>query len=234
MTYTTFKPITLRQFAKLLPGIDHSSFLAKFADPYGLFLDDTQPGLNFRESVRIKGRALRRDEMLGVALSKRVDAAAAKAFQRLYTAGALPMTKGKTPDQALELETYVQDAIAAEACAEQRKQEAAEEAKAARAAREAKIADPSIIQESEFTLSLLNDIFFRHLGAGGGMLAIGGLQVTKTEPQRHVSNSGKSFDWSYTFLWTSPDGSPRRLSRESEHAGNRRSDPDRNWGLGRE
>lgn len=227
MSDVPFKPLTVLQFAKLLPGVDRDGFRAMFEDPFGMFIVANGAGIRALERKKIKGQILAMAEMEGLEKRKRVDARAAGAILRLYSASALPMLKGRSPELALAIEKYVADAATAE-------RQAKEKAEQAAAIWQDYLDRPATVPESAFNTRLLNEIFMRHLGPGGGTLEIGGVAVTKTTPHRHVSNSGKSSDWSYHFVWRSADGSDRRLSRESAHAGNRRSDPDRNWGLGRE
>ncbi len=220
-----FRYLTALQFSKLLPGVDRAAFRAMFENPFGLFLAK-ELSVRFLDRKRIKGQTITMLDVGGIQERRRVDARGARTIHRLYTANALPMMKGKSPGPIPAVESYAVDAAEAE-------QRAKAEADEAIALRRRYLSHPSIVPESAFGIGLLNDIFFRHLGKGGGTMDIGRIKVTKTTPHRHVSNSGKSYDWSYHFLWTSPDGTSHRLSHESDHAGNRRSDPDRNWGLGR-
>ena len=226
MSDAPFKHLTVLQFSRHLPGIDRDAFRAMFEDPVNLFIADG-PGIRFLERRRIKGQTLTMEEVGGLHGRRRVDAKAAAAIIRLYLAGALPMTKGEAPSQIPSAGAYFGEAEAFE----REKREGAEKAVAVR---RAYLEDPATVPEAAFDIGLINDIFMRHHGSGGGTLEIGGIAVTKTQPHQHVSNSGKLRDWSYHFLWTSTDGPPRRISRESRHAGNRRSDPERNHGLGRE
>lgn len=90
------------------------------------------------------------------------------------------------------------------------------------------------IDRSEFTFEFLNELFIHRIGFGMGsrQLTIAGIEVTKTVT-KHKSNSGKSEDYAVEISWTDDNNEVMTLSRGSKHAGNRRSDPDRNWGLGR-
>lgn len=227
MTDTPFKHRTVLQFAKLLPGVDRDGFRAMFEDPLEMFLVSKGVGIRVLERKTIKGQTLAMADMEGLEKRKRVDARAAGTILRLYSAGALPMLKGQSRGPAPLVEQYVANAATAERQEEEHLKRTAADWKN-------HVDHPATVPESAFGLRLLNEIFLSHLGPGGGTLDIGGIIVTKTAPQRHVSNSRKSSDWSYHFVWRSSDGSDQRLSRESSHAGNRRTDPDRNWGLGRE
>jgi hypothetical protein len=105
----------------------------------------------------------------------------------------------------------------------------------ARRARKALVQHPERIAEADFTYELLNHVFIEHHGLQGGItrMEIGGLLVTK-EVFTYPSNSGKSHDSNVTFSWVSQDGTPREVNKPSMFSGNRRNDPDRNWGLGPE
>lgn len=98
--------------------------------------------------------------------------------------------------------------------------------------REERINNPQNLSVTDFTYSLLNDIFFAHLGKCTGQqeMNIGGIPVTKTVlPYR--SNSGKSQDFEVVFEFTDENGESQQISKSSMYAGNRRNDADRNHGL---
>lgn len=98
--------------------------------------------------------------------------------------------------------------------------------------REERINNPETLSVKDFTYSLLNDIFFVHLGKCTGQqeMNIGGIPVTKTVLP-HRSNSGKSRDFEVTFYFTDECGERQTISKSSQYAGNRRNDADRNHGL---
>jgi hypothetical protein len=152
----------------------------------------------------------------------------------LFRAGHLPFRKEKgamTP----EIEAYAATPIEALArrTVELREKEAAEQA-AAKAARTTYLSNLAAIPESAFTYTLLNDIFFHHHPKGGeAVLEIGGVKVRKSlVPFR--SNSGRLRDWDVRYSWEGMGGKPHEIRKESRFAENRRNDPARNWGLGRE
>jgi hypothetical protein len=225
MNEVPFKHLTVLQFSKHLPGIDRDAFRAMFDDPFSLFIAN-KPGLRFLTRRRINGQTLSMQEVEGIH-RRRVDAKGAAAIVRLYLAGALPMTSGNSPIPLTTAIGYVGEAETFE-------REKKVDAEKSIAVRRGYLENPSTVPETEFGLGLLNDIFMRYIGPCGGIIQIGGVAVTKTQPNRHISNSGSSRDWSYHFLWTSADGTDQRISRDSRHAGNRRNDPERNNGLGRE
>lgn len=228
------KALTLLQFLQMLAGVDKHACRSLIGDGLAPFIaTGTTSSSIFRDTITLKGQPLHRDELVSLGVNGRLDSAAADAILRLYKAGALPMAQGKDVSSATEAETYV-EAIrnheAHERAEEQRL--AAERRQIAERHREI-IADPSKACEAEFSISLLNDIFLRHHGPGAGTMSIGGLSVTKSTPIPYASNSGKSRFWSYSYRWTSADGTPRALEQTSPFEGNRRNDADRNWGLGR-
>ena len=98
--------------------------------------------------------------------------------------------------------------------------------------REERIKNPQNLSVTDFTYSLLNDIFFAHLGKCTGQqeMNIGGIPVTKTVLP-HRSNSGKSHDFEVVFTFTDENGESQRIIKNSMYAGNRRNDADRNHGL---
>lgn len=144
----------------------------------------------------------------------------------LYAKGLIPMSRkspGTAPEEAVAYSRSHNDLV-------QRTTVARAARTAAAAAYEAKISNPNSIQESEFTYSLLNDLSFRIRPEGGPCeFEVGGLSVSK-----HVttlrSNSGKSADSTVTFQWRS-GGELRSVDKESQFAGNRANDEQRNWGL---
>jgi len=113
------------------------------------------------------------------------------------------------------------------------KQKLAEEAENEKSREYATLIDcPQNIKPENFTYSLLNDVFMRHIGlkAGCYSMNIGGIEVTKYV-HMHTSNSGKNRDSEVTFTWVDPDGNKQKIEKQSSYSQNRRNDPDRNWGL---
>ncbi|KOO12846.1 hypothetical protein AKJ18_21720 [Vibrio xuii] len=72
---------------------------------------------------------------------------------------------------------------------------------------ENKVSNLELIRETEFSYSLLNDVFIKNFGLKGGqhVLNIGGIEVTKYL-SLYRSNSGLSSDWQVTFSWVGLDG----------------------------
>lgn len=95
-----------------------------------------------------------------------------------------------------------------------------------------RINSPENVSIKDFTYSLLNDIFFAHLGKCDEVqeMTIGGISVTKTV-LGHRSNSGKSYDFEVTFEFTDEGGTRQTISKSSQYAENRRNDERRNYGL---
>jgi hypothetical protein len=95
-----------------------------------------------------------------------------------------------------------------------------------------RINNPRGVSVKDFTYSLLNDIFFAHVGkcTGQQKMNIGGIPVTKTVLAHH-SNSGKSRDFEVIFEFTDESGELKTISKSSMYAENRRNDASRNHGL---
>jgi hypothetical protein len=99
-----------------------------------------------------------------------------------------------------------------------------------RAQRDHLIEHPHHVREEQFDYRLLDQIFWKHCGPGSHTLWIGGLSVQKSVVS-YTSNSGKSRDSEVVFSWVGSDGQAKEIRKPSAFAGNRRNDPDRNWGL---
>lgn len=162
----------------------------------------------------------------------RITPEGAALLARLYEEGAFELKRKTSPlEPPCALKEFAASREALEAQSEQRRVERQE----VHAAHRDLVSDPCQVREEQFTWSLLNSIFAHHVGYGGGQseMEIGGVRVTKSVTS-YSSNSGKSRDFEVEFSWTGADGELRFLTRESRYPGNRRNDPDRNWGLGRE
>jgi len=94
------------------------------------------------------------------------------------------------------------------------------------------IQNPHLVDHKSFTYKLLNDIFIKKFGLKGGSysMEVGGILVTKSV-NMYTSNSGKSRDSEVTFSWENSQGEIEKLKKQSLYSDNRRSDPERNWGL---
>lgn len=95
---------------------------------------------------------------------------------------------------------------------------------------QARLRDLAGFSESDFTYTLLDQIFWANQGKGDGELVIGGIKVTKTVTT-YSSNSGKSRSSEVEFRWTNAAGVSQTLLKESTYSKNRRNDSARNWGL---
>jgi len=93
------------------------------------------------------------------------------------------------------------------------------------------VENPDLIQASDYSYKLLNEVFIHRFGlTGDAEMKIGPYQVTKTVA-KYQSNSGKSYDWEVEFTYTDNDGNEKQIRKPSAYAGNRRNDADRNYGL---
>ena len=89
------------------------------------------------------------------------------------------------------------------------------------------------ITEEDFSYYILDNVLYRQCGQGSHSLNIANIEVNKLVCP-YKSNSGKSSDSDVTISWIGSDGKPHILNKPSIYRGNRRSAPNRNWGLGRE
>lgn len=150
----------------------------------------------------------------------------AQTLIRLYEAGFFEMQSGRSIDEPSALKEYSQSRTVLEEEAAR----LAAERRSKREDREAALANPAQLNEDDFTWSLLNAVFYEHLGSGPGAMDIGGIRVRK-DVIRYSSNSGKSRDYEVTFTWHGKEGNIRELKKPSRYRNNRRNDPERNWGL---
>ncbi|MCE6959307.1 hypothetical protein LAZ40_09615 [Cereibacter sphaeroides] len=94
---------------------------------------------------------------------------------------------------------------------------------------------PEEARPEELTARLIDAVFYNSPAFGPGRtgsMVLGGLTCHK-DRDTWVSNSGKSRKTTWTVWWIDADG-VRRGDPEPVRLLNRRSDPDRNWGLGRD
>jgi len=138
---------------------------------------------------------------------------------RLYRAGVL-----ETPPKEVsaELLDYIEseDALRTKVQARQDRERAYRE----------KIENPESINESEFTFSLLNEVFWRQGLTGDSSMVLDGITVTKSVTL-YFSNSGKNRDFRVVFSWVGRDGKHHCAEKPSIYARNRRNDEERNFGL---
>lgn len=151
----------------------------------------------------------------------------------LYKEGALCMRKGAAISEPSEaVKRY---AAGEGGFSDSYKRQAVEEERRLRM--QYLIDHPEEIKEEQFYMDgLLDTLFIKRYGLTmePHSLVIDGIEVRKLV-SRHDSNSRKSFDYQVVARWTGHDGQDHEyLIRASIYAGNRHSDPERNWGLGRE
>lgn len=220
--------LTFRDLAPGLPNLRPRATQGWLRDAWGKALIAEQPQLDLggqAVSVEELGELYHETFRTGYATHV-VSPRGAQLLLRLYAAGVLDTGKKQPGMPAPELVAYASSEQALREKAAERK----EQRRQAQAAREEKLSHPESIAEDEFSFSLLNALFFRHVGKGEGTLRVGGVLVDKSL-SRYTSNSGKSHDWRVTFTWQSADGRLRELAKASDYEGNRRNDPERNWGL---
>ena len=148
----------------------------------------------------------------------------------LYRDGQIKQNPPRTDDISA-LETYaagedafrkdIEDRIAAHDAYEARLDEIA--------------ADPDVARPEEITPDLINKVFIRARGLGAyGEMMIGGLACHKDVSRGQLTNSGKRRHPDEIYCWWIDGSGERRGQDAPERILNRRNDPERNWGLGRE
>ena len=95
------------------------------------------------------------------------------------------------------------------------------------------IDNPNKITEEDFNYDILDRVISTQCGLGSHSLNIANIKVNKVVCS-YKSNSGKTSDFEVTISWIGSDGMSHSLDKASQYKDNRRSDPNRNWGLGRE
>lgn len=154
----------------------------------------------------------------------------ARVLKSLFENGKIPQHPGASSDLS-GLDAYIatEDDFwknIAEHCA---KHEAFEK-------RVAEIAnDPDCARPDELSSSLIDQIFIERLGYGKfGEMRIAGLECHKSKTPDRRSNSGKTTQRGTVYCWWFDESGDRCGDQVPKEVLNRRNDPARNWGLGRE
>ncbi|MCW3782999.1 hypothetical protein [Defluviimonas salinarum] len=166
--------------------------------------------------------------------------AGARLLKRLFEAGMIPQRRKASPKDLSALEAY----IASEPDLVERSRALRTSRTAAKEARDAAwramderaqaiAADPGIARAEEISAALIDRVFIHLRGYGaGGTIRLAGMECHKML-DRYLSNSGKTRSTTAVCWWIDEEGQrhgdPAPLSIP-----NRRSDPTRNWGLGRD
>lgn len=163
----------------------------------------------------------------------------ARLVRKLVLAGDLPMKRANQPIDTAALDRY----IASEPQMRERAREKAAERARVRAERDAnyqaliargrELAEhPERARPEELSESLIDQVFLARVGYGkGGTIELAGCECHKVV-DRYISNSGKTRSTSIRIWWTDLEG--KTHGDPEAPVQNRRSDPKRNWGLGRE
>lgn len=148
----------------------------------------------------------------------------AKVLMKLYRNRDLVMHKGKYIAEAPELQAYIDK--------EEFFKEEVDRLRRENERRKYLVENPDEIKESDFSYSLLDDVFYHEFGAfqGHKTMTLDGIKVNKSVFV-YQSNSGKTHDSEVTISWTDSKGKNHKLCKSSLYRENRRNDPDRNWGL---
>ena len=221
--------MTFRAFAKLLPGFRMRSGFQWLQNAWFEAIRAEASQVRLSDTIAVEPEYLA--NMFGDLKSEAgaITPDGARLLVELYDAGQLELNaKSRKP-----VPEAVQAYIASEAVLHAQTS-ATREARPAKAneaaAAQARLKNPASYPEAEFTWTLLDDLFWANHGKGAGDLVIGGVLVSKTL-NMHRSNTGKTRDFAVSFSWTSKEGSPCCLTKESRFANNRRNDADRNWGI---
>lgn len=90
------------------------------------------------------------------------------------------------------------------------------------------------LPEDKFNPYFIDKLIIKVCGYGSRTLTINGIEMHKNV-YRYTSNSGKTADYDIDITFTDKTGEQVKwIIQTSFHALNRRNDPDRNWGLGRD
>lgn len=96
-------------------------------------------------------------------------------------------------------------------------------------------ADPDCACPEELTEDLIDKVFLAVHGYGYyGTMRIAGLECHKSSTPARFSNTGKTRTPGTTYCWWIDANGVRQGQQKPEEFLNRRNDPRRNWGLGRE
>lgn len=210
---------TFTELCKGLPGVKPRVLRRELKEA---LLNLEADGISFGEMFVSKEelREFFHPAMRGLYSVETVSPKGAQILVRLYQAGVL--TKKPPQEISAEVLEYANSEAALRA-----KQRARIDAKNAF---DAKVANPETIKEVDFSYSLLNAVFWKQGLKGHASMELDGIQVSKSVLAYH-SNSGKSRDHRVVFSWIGRDGKEHRLEKSSVYEGNRRNDPERNWGL---
>lgn len=228
--------MTLAQALKCLPGVKPNSSKAKIEDGYesiwnprseksfmciGYIIGKTELSVEEYDEIRIIYQARFKKYIREIV---KVGPEGAKILLKLYRNGDLEMQKGKEISDAPELKAYIDKAEFFKKENDKIRQRE-EHIKYL-------IEHPEEVKESEFTYYLLDEIFKNKKGLfrGSDSLPIGGIMVTKSVGV-YKSNSGITQDSEVNFSWRGADKQVHVITKYSRFSGNRRNDPDRNWGL---
>lgn len=149
----------------------------------------------------------------------------------LFEAGMIPQSVRDASKDVSHLRSY-----AAKEGAYRKQVREEEERKAAYERRIVEIAeDPDCADPSEITADLIDKVFLKRFGYGHfGEMKIAGLSCHKDKLPDQKSNSGKQTYRGDVYCYWYDAGGERRGYVPDHTPKNRRNDPKRNWGLGRE
>lgn len=162
----------------------------------------------------------------------------AKLLIRLFKSGLIEQKKKSSPKDLGRLEDYANSLPELKAKSDRIKKEKEEEERRIACLFKTHedrikhlIKHPEDAKIEELNRAFLNK-YACEMGLGNQAFKFAGARVVK-DIRTLKSNTGKSAETYVSIQWTMPDGT-RHGDSKSEPVLNRRNDPERNWGLGRE
>ena len=221
--------MSLTEALKLLPGVAPNKSKKQLKS--AIIGECMQPPSNSIGEFSYEPKELKEmyiEDYSGISEIIRITPEGAKKLILIYKRKSLPLKpNGKVEDPLEALMKYSESASIYKQAALKEKEKIAK--------RKYLLANPDKIQENDFSYQLLDSVFWEKFGPihGSYTLQLAGINVTKSVCL-YKSNSGRTCDHEVSISWIGSDGKKHELSSPSRYKNNRRSDPERNWGLGRE
>ncbi|OKH86849.1 hypothetical protein [Thalassospira sp. TSL5-1] len=157
----------------------------------------------------------------------RITPAAAKVLALLYNAGIFKLQKSNS---LIEATSALDDYARSEPVLREAQAVADAQAMTEKETYNNLLDNPDLITQDKFSYPLLDAVFWKHKGPGTHTMQIGGFEVTK-RVHTFTSNTGKNRDSEVVISWVDQNGVKRLFKKSSRYSGNRRNNPDKNWGL---
>ena len=221
--------MSLTEALKLLPGVAPNKSKSQLKS--AIMGECMQPPSNSIGEFSYEPKELREmyiEDYSGISEVIRITPEGAKTLILIYKRKSLILKHGGKVEEPLEeLIKYAESSSLYKQAALKEKEEIAKQ--------KYLLANPDKIQEKDFSYQLLDSVFWDKFGPihNSYTLQLAGINVTKSV-SLYKSNSGKTYDSEVSISWIGTDGKKHELASPSRYKNNRRSDPERNWGLGRE